>query len=36
MLSVKELMLLNCGVKKTPENPLDCKIKSVNAKGNQT
>ena len=26
---------LNCGVKKTPESPLDCMIKSVNAKANQ-
>ena len=29
-LSTKELMLLNCGVGKTPESPLDCKeIQSV-------
>ena len=26
---------LNGGVKKIPESPLDCMIKSVNAKGNQ-
>ena len=29
-------MLLNCGVEKTLESPLDCKkIKPVNPKGNQ-
>ena len=29
-------MLLNCGVEKTLESPLDCKeIKLVNPKGNQ-
>ena len=34
-LSAEELMLLNCGAKKTSESPLDCKeIKQVN-KGNQ-
>ena len=32
----KELMLLNCGVEKTLESPLDCKeIQPVNPKGNQ-
>ena len=36
-LSTKELMLLNCGVEKTLESPLDCKtIKRVNPKGNQS
>ena len=35
MLSVKESVLLNCGVKKTPESPLDCMIISVNAEVNQ-
>ena len=36
-LSAKELMLLNCGVVKTLESPLDCKeIKPVNLKGNQS
>ena len=35
-LNVEELMLSNCGVEKTLENPLDCKeIKPVNPKGNQ-
>ena len=35
-LSTEELMLLNCGVEKTLESPLDCKeIKEVNPKGNQ-
>ena len=30
-------MLLNCGVEKTLESPLDCKeIKPVNCKGNQS
>ena len=30
-------MLLNCGVEKTPESPLDCKgIKPVNPKGNRS
>ena len=32
--SAKELMILNWVLEKTPESPLDCKIKSVNAKGN--
>ena len=32
-----ELMLLNCGVGKTLESPLDCKdIKPINPKGSQT
>ena len=36
-LSTKELMLLNCDVKKMLENPLDCKeIKQVHPKGNQS
>ena len=36
-LSAKELMLLNCGLEKTLESPLDCKeIKTVNPKGNQS
>ena len=36
MLSAKKLMLLNCGVEKTLESPMDCKeIKPVNPKGNQ-
>ena len=35
-LSTKELMLLNCGVGKTLESPLDCKIKPVNPKRNQS
>ena len=35
-LSAEELMLSNCGAKKTPESPLDYKeIKPVNPKGNQ-
>ena len=35
-LSIKELMLLNCGVGETLESPLDCReIKPVNPKGNQ-
>ena len=29
-------MLLNCDVEKTLESPLDCKIKAVNPKGNQS
>ena len=34
--SSEELMLLNCGAKKTLESPLDYKaIKPVNPKGNQ-
>ena len=33
MLSTKELMILNCGVEKTLESPLDCKeIKPINLK----
>ena len=33
----EELMLLNCGVEKTLESPLDCKeFKPVNFKGNQS
>ena len=36
-LSAEELMLLNCGVGKTLESPLDCtEIKLVNPKGNQS
>ena len=36
-LSTKESMLLNCGVGKTLESPLDCKeIQPVNPKGNQS
>ena len=36
-LSAEELILLNCGVEKTFESPLDCKeIKPVNPKGNQS
>ena len=36
-LSAKELMLLNYGVEKTLESPLDCKeIQSVHPKGNQS
>ena len=35
-VSVRELMLLNCGVEKTLENPLDCKqIQPVHSKGDQ-
>ena len=35
-LGTKELMLLNCGVEKTLESPLDYKeIKPVNPKGNK-
>ena len=35
-MSAEELMLLNCGVEKTLESPLDCKeIKLVNLKGTQ-
>ena len=34
-LSTEELMLLNCGVEKTLESPLDCKeIQPVHPKGN--
>ena len=36
-LSAEELMLLNCGVEKTLESPLDCKeIKLVHSKGDQS
>ena len=36
-LSTKELMLLNCGVEKTLESPLDCKeIQPVHPKGDQS
>ena len=35
-LSAKELMLLTVVLEKTLENPLDCKITSVNPKGNQS
>ena len=36
-LSPKELMLLNCGVEKTPESPSDCKgIQPVHPKGHQS
>ena len=36
-LSAKELMLLNCGVEKTLESPLDCQeIQPVHPKGNQS
>ena len=36
-LSAEELMLLNCGVEKTFESPLDCKeIQPVYLKGNQS
>ena len=35
-LSAEELMLLNCGVEKTLESPLDCKeIKPVHSEGDQ-
>jgi len=35
-LSTKELMLLNCGVEKTLESPLDCKeIQPVHSEGDQ-
>ena len=34
---MEELILLKCGVEKTPESPLDCKdIKPVHPKGNQS
>ena len=37
MLSTEELTLLNCGVEKTPESPLDCKeIQPVHPKGDQS
>ena len=32
----QKLMLLNCGLEKTLESPLNCKIKPVNPKGNQS
>ena len=36
-MSAKELMLLNCGVGKTLESPLDCKeIQPVHPKGDQS
>ena len=35
-MSAEELMLLNCGVEKTLESPLDSKIKPVIPKGNQS
>ena len=36
-LHAEELMLLNCGVVKTLENPLDCKeIQPVHPKGDQS
>ena len=36
-LSTKELMLLNCGVEKTLESPLDCKeIQPVHPKGHKS
>ena len=36
-LSTKELMLLNCGVEKTLESPLDCKeIQPVHSKGDHS
>ena len=36
-LSPEELMLLNCGVEKTLEGPLDCKeVQPVHPKGNQS
>ena len=36
-LSVDKLMLLNCGVEKTLESPLDCKeIQPVHPKGDQS
>ena len=37
LISLSELMLLNCGVEKTLESPLDCKeIQPVHPKGNQS
>ena len=37
MLSTKELMLLNGGVEKTLESPLDCKeIQPVHSRGDQS
>ena len=36
MLSAEGLMLLNCGVEKTLENPLDCKeMQPVHSEGEQ-
>ena len=36
-LSAEELMLLNCGVEKTLESPLDCrKIQPVHPKGDRS
>ena len=35
-LSTKELMLFNCSVGENSWSPLDCKIKPVNSKGNQS
>ena len=35
-LSTKELMLFNCSVGEDSWSPLDCKIKPVNPKGNQS
>ena len=36
-LSAEELMLLNCGLEKTLESPLDCKeIQPVHPKGDQS
>ena len=36
-LSTKKMMLLNCGVGKTLESPLDCKeIQPVHPKGDQS
>jgi len=36
-LSTEELMLLNCGLEKTLESPLDCKeIQPVHPKGNRS
>ena len=35
-LSAEELMLLNCGIEKTLESPLDCKeIQLVHSEGDQ-
>ena len=37
IMKAAELMLLNCGVGKTLESPLDCKeIQPVHSKGNQS
>ena len=35
-LSAKELMPLNCSVRRLLKTPLDCKIKPVNTKVNQS